>query len=1163
MGREMLSASASLAYGVIAILGVFAGSARAVDTNAAALEFFETKIRPVLAENCYSCHSAKAEKVKGGLKLDTREGTLKGGDTGPALVSGKPDQSLLIKAIRYSDADLKMPPKDRKLSPEQIADFEKWVAMGAPDPRTNNAATNQSVIDWNRARMHWAFKPVVTPPVPKVKAAKMVKSPVDSFALAKLEARKLSFSPPADRRTLLRRASYDLIGLPPTPEEVADFERDKSPDAFAKVVDRLLASPRYGERWGRHWLDVARYADTKGYVAGNEEPRYPYAYTYRDWVVRAFNEDLPFDQFVIQQLAADQLSTDTNDNRSLAAMGFLTVGRRFLGNDNDVIDDRIDVVCRGLMGLTAGCARCHDHKYDPIPTKDYYSLYGVFKSSTEPTNAPLITPQAYGAEYTNYLAEVARRQALADDYYRSNELAVLKNLRTNVAAYLMTVHEAQGLTNSTKLDEFVRGRKLNNAIHRGWKTNLAHWATNGHALFTPWIELARLDTNDFPAKANELAQRFSANDSTNKLNPLVAAAFHDVNLTNLASVAQLYGGLFTRLERDWDQLVWHAQSATVLREGEEWPQMPVAFVDASAEAIRQFCFLSNSPVYPRTFMDNFLFVDDVKNKVESLRRDIKSVDGTHPGAPARAMSMLDRPKPSSPRVFIRGNPGTPGPEVKRQFLELIAGESREAFPTNASGRLQLAQAIVGHDNPLTARVMVNRVWLHHFGAGLARTASDFGTRSEPPIQAELLDYLAARFMDDGWSVKKLHRLIMLSSVYQQDSGVNGRPGSRGFFEQLGFSSPANSASVRAAQIDPENRLLWRQNRQRLDFESMRDSFLQVSAQLDPKLGGQPFNLVTNTGAARRTLYGLIDRQELPDMFRTFDFANPDTSTGQRFQTTVAPQALFLLNSPFVAERARALVQQTNFALLAGGQRVTNLYQVLLQRTPTTRETERALQFIAETPGDDSLMPEISQWRYGFGGYDEDSQRITNFCPLTKFTSASWQAGTNAAEKKIGSLNITPDGGRPAGTNVIAAIRRWIAPHDGEVSILGDLKTTEARGDGVRARLVSSRTGLLGEWTATTNSVQTLVKTCSVSTGEMLDFAVDCRDDATGDTFKWSPLITMVDAESKAAMVNSGQPAVWDARANFIDPAKAPKATLGAWEKLAQVLLLSNEFAFVD
>jgi mono/diheme cytochrome c family protein len=1148
-------------YAAITLL-LLTVSVHAADTNSAGLEFFESKIRPVLAESCYSCHSAKSEKLKGGLKLDTRDAVLKGGDSGPALIAGKPDQSLLIKAIRYSDPNLEMPPKGKKLSAEQIADFEKWVAMGAPDPRTNSVTTNQFAIDWVKAREHWAFKPVQSPPVPKVKNSRAVLLPVDAFILARLETNALSISPATDKRTLLRRASFDLIGLPPTAEEVEAFEKDKSPDAFTKVVDRLLVSPHYGERWGRYWLDVARYSDTKGYVGGNEEPRYPFAYTFRDWVVRAFNEDLPFDQFIIQQLAADLLPQDTNDNRSLAAMGFLTVGRRFLGNENDVIDDRIDVVCRGLMGLTVTCARCHDHKYDPIPTRDYYSLYGVFKSTTEPTNALLITPQTFNAEYTNYLAEVVRRQTIAENYYRSNELAVLKNLRTNVAAYLMTVHEAQGITNNTKLDEFVRGRKLNNAIYRGWKTNLANWATNGHSIFTPWTEFAKLATNDYPAKAAELAQRFTANEGTNQLNPLVVAMFKDAALTNLVSVAQLYGDLFQRVERDWDLLVALSNAPTVVREGEGWPQPPAALVQVDAEVIRQFCFTTNSPLYPREFMNNFLFLDDVKNKVESLRRDIKSVDGTHAGAPARAMSMLDRGRISSPRVFIRGNPGTPGPDVKRQFLEVVSGENRTPFPTNTSGRLQLAQAIVARDNPLTARVFVNRVWMHHFGAGLVRTPSDFGLRADAPTHLELLDYLATQFMDNGWSVKKLHRLIMLSSAYQQASGVEDLAASRGFFSKLGFNTSAKKSLAKAAQLDPENKLLWRQNRQRLDFEAMRDSFLKVSAQLDLSVGGQPVDIVTNLGLARRTIYGFIDRQDLPNVFRTFDFANPDASVGQRFQTTVAPQALFLLNSPFVTERAKALVAQTNFQTSANGQRVTNLYRTLLQRPPTLREVKLAQQFIADSPEADMLMPEISNWHYGFGSYDETVQRVTEFNELTKFTGTAWQAGTNAAEKTIGSLTLLPDGGRPAPTNTIAAVRRWVAPHDGEVSIEGDLKTTEARGDGVRARIVCGNTGLLGEWTATTNSVRTAVKVCAVKKGDTIDFAVDCLGDATGDTFKWAPLVTMVDAESKAAMMKAGQPTVWDAKANFVDPAKLPK-TLGAWEKLAQVLLLSNEFAFVD
>lgn len=367
---------------------------RAATPDPAGIEFFEKNIRPLLADHCYGCHSAKAEKVKGGLWLDTREGVLKGGDTGPALVAGSPDNSLLIKAVRYTDPDLQMPPKNKKLPPKQIADLEAWVRMGAPDPRTG-PAISQAPPD--KARAHWAFQPVVAPAIPKVKHRRWVQTPVDAFVLAKMETRKMKPSPPADKRTLIRRATYDLIGLPPTPEEVAAFMADKSPGAFAQLVERLLASPHYGERWGRHWLDVARYADTKGYI-GAGDSRYPYAYTYRDYVIRAFNEDLPFDRFIVEQIAADQLKPG-EDNRSLAALGFLTVGRRFINNENDIIDDRIDVVCRGIMGLTTACARCHDHKFDPIPTQDYYSLYGVFKSSTEPGELPLLTHQSPNPAY--------------------------------------------------------------------------------------------------------------------------------------------------------------------------------------------------------------------------------------------------------------------------------------------------------------------------------------------------------------------------------------------------------------------------------------------------------------------------------------------------------------------------------------------------------------------------------------------------------------------------------------------------------------------------------------------------------------------------------------------------------------------------------------------
>jgi cytochrome c553 len=381
--------------------GVVCTAVHAATPDPAGFEFFEKKIRPTLVDNCYKCHSRQSEKVKGGLLLDTHEALLKGGDSGPAIVPGQPDKSLLIKAVRYINEDLQMPPKGKKLSGEQIADLEAWVKMGAPDPRTEQGQNLQSK---GQSSAHWAFQPIQTPPIPVVKNKKWGKTPMDAFILAKLEERKLNPSPQADKRTLIRRATFDLIGLPPTPKEVEDFLADKGADAFVKVVDRLLASPHYGERWGRHWLDVARYADTKGYVF-EEERRYAYSYTYRDYVIRALNEDLPYDQFLIQQIAADLLPQG-EDKRPLAALGFLTLGRRFLNNIHDIIDDRIDVVARGTMALTVACARCHDHKYDPIPTKDYYSLYGVFASCTEPAEKPLLGNAAPSKEHDAYLIEM-------------------------------------------------------------------------------------------------------------------------------------------------------------------------------------------------------------------------------------------------------------------------------------------------------------------------------------------------------------------------------------------------------------------------------------------------------------------------------------------------------------------------------------------------------------------------------------------------------------------------------------------------------------------------------------------------------------------------------------------------------------------------------------
>jgi hypothetical protein len=739
-------------FGCILFLALLPGSpaAGAAAPSPQAIEFFEENVRPVLAEKCFSCHGPS--KQKSGLRLDRRGAVLQGGDSGPAVVAGDPEKSLLVHAVRQ-DGDLKMPPKGR-LAVEQVQALTAWVRMGAPWPA--EAGSGVASVGDVRSR-HWAFRPVVKPAVPTVRSSDWLRTPVDAFVLAKLEAKGFASAPPADRRTLIRRLSFDLLGLPPKPEEVQAFEADTDNNAYEKLIDRLLASPHYGERWGRHWLDVARYADTKGYVF-TEERRFPYSYTYRDWVIQALNEDLPYDQFIVQQLAADQLPLG-KDHRPLAAMGFLTLGRRFLNNKHDVIDDRIDVTMRGLQGLTVGCARCHDHKFDPIPTRDYYSLYGIFASSVEPKEPPLLGVQEQTPQTLAFDAELKKRIDALEKYRAAHK------------------------------DELASGN----------------------------------------AKVRE--------------------------------------------------------------------ELAV-----------------------------------LKNKVNQWR-----VAG--PGSPPRAMSLEDTPTPFNPYVFVRGNPGNSGPQVPRQFLEVLSGAKRKPF-THGGGRLELAHAIASPDNPLTARVMVNRVWQHHFGAGLVRTPGDFGTRGDLPTHPELLDWLAATFVENGWSIKKLHRVILLSSTYQQ----------------------ASVANPRTAEADPENHLLGRMNRRRLEFEPLRDALLAVAGRLENRASGPPVELTTAPFARFRTVYGFIDRQNLPGLLRSFDFASPDTSTAQRYTTTVPQQALFLMNGPFVLEQVHHLAARKDVTEQPNDTaRIQWLYWLAYGRSPEPEEVKLGLDFVSAVKADSKLGSGLSVW----------------------------------------------------------------------------------------------------------------------------------------------------------------------------------------------------------
>jgi mono/diheme cytochrome c family protein len=898
--------------------------------------FFESKVRPILSSACYKCHSVEQGKSKGKLTLDTREGTLKGGENGAVITPGKPDDSPLITAVKYLDKDLQMPPKGEKLKPDQIAALVEWVKMGAPDPRKSDAklvAKLSGLTD--AARHHWAYQPVKKPAVPEVKNPQWCRTPVDAFILWKLDEKsmmpgvdagfrvdpvtgKSGYDELYQRGVVLRRASYDLIGLPPTTEELADFQKDPAPfpTAFSKVVERLLASPHYGERWGRFWLDTARYSDTTG-GEGNEQKadyRYAYAWTYRDYVVRAINKDKPYDQFIIEQLAADQLPDLDRDRSRLAALGFLTVGQRF-NNNNDVINDRIDVVTKGFLAMTVVCARCHDHKFDPIPTKDYYALHGIFSSIEEPREAPVINspdPKLL-KDYETKLAaleEENRRQ-----YYEFAEQRD-GDFRVKAGAYLEA--SALGERGATaeellKREAFIKENKLNPIL-----TNFLRQRSRGNdAVFGPWRKFEQLAEADFPRLAGPLAREINENRG-GKYNPLIAEAFSSQEPKSLHDVAGIYTAAFSKLQPKARSVIDAYSKALTA-------SLPAGFDTATAALVGEPIQMEPAANLTSDRLRDLLnsLPANLLNRNQGTFGKINALKLTHEGAPARAMTVKDKAHPQDSQVFIRGQSEDRGDTVPRRFLEVLSGPKPQPFKLG-SGRLELAKAIASKNNPLTARVIVNRVWMHHFGEGLVRTPDDLGTQSEPPSHPELFDYLSSYLMDRNWSLKDLHRLIMNSRVYQITSDT------RKEYEQ----------------IDPENRLLWRANIRRLDFEAMRDSLLVFSGKLDRSVGGQPVNLTDEPYSYRRSVYGYIDRGNLPELMAHFDFSQPDMPNSRRTSTIVPQQALYLMNSPMAVDVARSVVARREIAGTTNAlARVIEIYRVLFQRQPSQAEIKLAYQFV--------------------------------------------------------------------------------------------------------------------------------------------------------------------------------------------------------------------------
>lgn len=855
--------------------------------------YFSEQVMPILAEHCLDCHSHASGESGGGLMLDSLAAMTIGGSRGRAVVASQPDQSLLLTAVGYADTDLQMPP-EYQLPENQVSILRQWIASGAEVPqamRGDSAAGNQSATTPTNAGLtHWAYQPPQPwQPTLNDGAPAGDANFVDAIIREQLQAAGLELSPRASRGTLIRRLNYDLTGLPPSPQETAAFLSDPRSDdvVIEELISRLLGSPQFGERWARYWMDIARYADNKGYVF-QEDREYPEAFRYRDWLITAFNSDMPYDQFVTQQLSADLQPDETPavnaqaDN--LPALGFLTLGRRFLNNKYDIIDDRLDVVSRGLMGLTLACARCHDHKYDPISQADYYSMAGVFLNTEEPG-------------------------------------------------------------------------------------------------------------------------------------------------------------------------------------GEPWPHR-----------------------------------------------------------------LADSKEERAAHILIRGNARSVGEKVDRRFVRFLAPQE-PAFQ-NGSGRRELAACITSPDNPLTARVMANRIWLQLTGSSLVESPSDLGLRCPPPHQAALLDQLAIEFVQSGWSMKHLIRLIISSEVYQQQSD----------YRQDGYAA------------DPENRLYWRMNRRRLDFESLRDTLLSRSGQLESVMYGPAEKIATSPFSHRRTVYAYIDRQNLPSVFRTFDLASPDSHSPMRAQTSVPQQGLYMLNSEFISQLAGELERRSDEAASRTAARAEWMFERIYCRRPSAEELEMLVRFVENQPYEVPATP-VERWICGYAEFDPQMGGLRGFNRLPGYFDSKWQGGQRLPDESLGWCILSAEGGHPGNDLQHAVVRRWIAPRAGRIAVDGKLKHSASEGDGVRGSILLTQTSdntstLQKQWEVHNQQVNTKLPSVQVAVGEALDFVCDCRTEPSNDSFEWKVRVRYTDEPGENFRSEQDFPA----------PIAKP---LGVWAQLAIALLSTNELAYID
>ena len=829
---------------------------------------------------------------------------------------------------------------------------------------------DQEGFDFASARAnHWAYRPVSPPPIPEVTGLPATATHIDHFVLAALQKAGLQLGPPADKRTLIRRATFDLIGLPPTYAEVQEFLNDDSTGAFAQVIDRLLESPRYGERWGRHWLDLARYADTHG-GAPVAAKTFPFSYTYRDYVIGAFNRDLPYNRFILEQIAADQLQLDENDS-ALAALGFLTVGRQFRSY-HDTIDDRIDVVTRGLMGLNVTCARCHDHKYDAIPTEDYYSLYAVFAPSESPDELPLLGAPENTPEYRKFQKELERLTKIRNNSARDLIQVLQERLRMQVGLYLREL--AKGTPEQDLTTKFLsyRTEDARPPIVDRWREYLSKRTTLEDPVFGIWHRCQKLEPAQFPQRCSEIVAQMredNGEDGANpekyhapqanppRWNPRVLEVMEARSPANLFDLADAYGEIFCTIQKEWlqgmlDAALQAVPGAEVIGDNDpehEFLNSPVN------RQLRQHLHAPGTPTDISQPLAQQLMNRTYQDRVRGFRGNIQQLKLQSPDSPPRSMILKESPQPQPQRVFLRGNPVDRGQLVAPRFPGLLSGDHRKVFQ-DGHRRLDLARAIIDPANPLTTRFIVNWVWQHHFGRGLVRTPDNFGVRGDPPTHPQLLDYLATTYVANGWSIKRLHRQIMLSSVYQQSSEKLAKSAGVPATDAANHPDSATPPGQREA-VDPENRLLWRMPPKRLELEAMRDAMLAVAGVLDTTMGGRPIDLFAEPAIARRTVYGFINRDVIASLFGTFDMADPSSCTARRPETNVPQQALFALNSKFVVEQAGQLAQSTQGdGSLEAPDRIRKLYQRAYARDPDDQELTLALQYIQAQPEDSQPSP---------------------------------------------------------------------------------------------------------------------------------------------------------------------------------------------------------------